>query len=428
LAKKPNPPATSTLQLTALLSDFRPLLISFVAFRVMLLMVHQPILTQGVERGITAGGDYLTYFQIASLSDEVGMPFQNWWSEFPPVWSYLSVVIYQLQGGANASYTGFALVVALLMIACEAGNLIVMRKIGEQLHGANTGMALAWIYAIMLAPMVFTFWNFEPLVAFFLLLSLWWLLVKQNARSAVAAGIGALTKFTPALIIGAVWRFRQRNQALRYTAILAAVFGVVYLLLFIQNSSMTLPSLTSQFNKASYQTVWALIDGNYRTGNFGPVEDRTEPDNANSVQGNPARIPGWLRLGIAAAVGIFVFMRTRRFDDRGLVAFVGITLLIFFLQAQGWSPQWLVQVIPLILLCFPTRKGVLIIVMLSLVTFAEYPFLFIRTGDTGGEITGALVMPFVILVLARTALLVGVCIALYQKLRQEPIPDKTTVS
>jgi hypothetical protein len=289
-------------------------------------------------------------------------------------------------------------------------------------------MALAWIYAILLAPMVFTFWNFEPLVAFFLLLSLWWLLTRQNARSALVVGIGALTKFTPALIIGAVWRFRERNQALRYTGILVAVFGVVYLLLFVQNSRMTLPSLTSQFNKASYQTVWALIDGNYHTGNFGPVEDRTDPDKANIIQGNPARIPGWLRLGIAAAAGIFVFVRTRRFDDRGLVAFVGITLLIFFLQAQGWSPQWLVQIIPLVLLCFPNRNGVLIVVMLSLVTFGEYPFLFIRTGDTGGEITGALVMPFVILVLARTALLIGICVSLYQKLRQEPIPDKTTVS
>jgi hypothetical protein len=428
LVKKPNGPAVSTLQLTALLNDFRLLLILFIAFRVMLLMVYQPIVAQGVERGITAGGDYLTYFQIASLSDKVGMPFQNWWSEFPPVWSYLSVLIYQLQGGAKASYTGFAMVVGLLMIACEAGNLILIRKIGAHLHGANTGMALAWIYAIMLAPVVFAFWNFEPLVAFFLLLSLWWLLVKYDARSAVVAGIGALTKFTPALIIGAVWRFRERNQALRYTAILVALFGVVYLLLFVQNSRMTLPSLTSQFNKASYQTVWALIDGNYRTGNFGPVEDRTDPDKANIVQGNPARIPGWLRLGVAIVIGIFVFVRTRRFDDRGLVAFVGITLLIFFLQAQGWSPQWLVQIIPLILLCFPTRNGVLIVVMLSLVTFAEYPFLFIRTGDTGGEITGGLVMPFVILVLARTALLAGVCVALYQKLRQEPIPDKTTVS
>jgi len=422
MAKKPTAPAGS-IQLTSLLADFRLLLILFIAFRVMLLMVYQPLLLANVERGIAAGGDYLNYYQIASLSDSAGLPFRDWWSEFPPVWSYLSALLYQLSGGARGNYTSFALFTGLLMLAFDAGNLVLIRKIGSRLHGTNTGMALVWIYAITLAPLVFTFWNFEPLVAFFLLLGLWWLLVKRDNRSAVAAAIGALTKFTPALILGAVWRFRDRATSLRYTAIIAAVFGGIYLLLFLQNASMTLPSLTAQFNKASYQTVWALIDGNYRTGNFGPLEDRLDPVKAAIVQGNSARIPGWLRLGIAAAIGLFVFVRTRRFDDRGLVAFVAITLLIFFLQAQGWSPQWLVQIIPLLLLCFPTSNGVLAVVMLSLVTFAEYPFLFIRTGDTGGEITGALVMPFTILVLVRTGILVSVCIALYQRLRQEPIPE-----
>ncbi len=422
MAKKPTVPAAS-IQLTSLLADFRLLLILFIAFRVMLLMVYQPLLATGVERGITAGGDYLNYFQVASLSDSAGLPFRDWWSEFPPVWSYLSVLLYQISGGARGNYTSFALFTGILMLAFDAGNLVLIRKIGSRLHGANTGMALAWIYAITLAPLVFTFWDFEPLVAFFLLLALWWLLVKKDNRSALVAAIGALTKFTPALILGAVWRFRERAIALRYTAIVAAVFGGVYLLLFLQNATMTLPSLTAQFNKASYQTVWALIDGNYRTGNFGPLEDRLDPAKANLVQGNPSRIPGWLRLGIAAAIGLFVFMRARRFDDRGLVAFVAITLLIFFLQAQGWSPQWLVQIIPLLLLCFPTSNGVLAVVMLSLVTFAEYPFLFIRTGDTGGEITGTLVLPFTILVLVRTGILVSACVALYQRLRQEPIPE-----
>ena len=184
---------------------------------------------------------------------------------------------------------------------------------------------------------------------------------------------------------------------------------------------MTLPSLTAQFNKASYETVWALIDGNYTTGNFGPAQERLDPNNANKLEGNPAVIPGVVRLGAAALIGLFVFWRTRRFDERGLVAFVTITLLIFFIQAQGWSPQWLAQIVPLILLCFPTRDGVTTVVLLSLVTFAEYPFLFIRTGDTGGEITGALVMPFVMLVLARTAILIGMCVALYRRLRQEAI-------
>jgi hypothetical protein len=103
------------------------------------------------------------------------------------------------------------------------------------------------------------------------------------------------------------------------------------------------------------------------------------------------------------------------------MAFVAITLLIFFLQAQGWSPQWLAQIIPLVLLCFPTRDGVTTAVLLSLVTFAEYPFLFIRTGDTGGVITGSLVTPFIVLVLARTIIMIGICVALYRRLLQEAI-------
>jgi hypothetical protein len=269
--------------------------------------------------------------------------------------------------------------------------------------------------------MIFLWWAFETLVAFSVLLGIWWLLCKQETRSALAVAIGALTKFTPALMLAAAWRFREWQAALRYSLIVIAIFVLVYIPLFAQRSDMALASLTAQFNKSSYETVWALLDRNYRTGIFGSVQDHLDPAEATVLHGNPPVVPGIVRLAVAGAIGLFVFARTRRFDDKGLVAFVGITVLIFFLQAQGWSPQWLVQIIPLTLLSFPTRNGVFVVTLLSLATFAEYPMLFIRTGDTGGEITGALATPFMMLVLARMALLVGLCVALYQRLREEPI-------
>lgn len=410
----------SELRLTALLADFRLLVILFISFRVMMLLVYQPFIVDGVERGVGAGGDRAYHFALAELTGDDLWPFRDWWSEFPPVWYWLTTAVYQLQG-VNVNYTGWSMMLGLIVMAFDVGNLILLRKIGTRLHGANTGMSLCWIYAVTLAPLIFIWWNFETLVAFFLLLGLWWLIDKRDTRSAVAAAVGALTKFTPALILGAVWRYRDVRSALRYTVILLGVFVLIYLPLFAQNAEMTLPSLTAQFGKSSYQTVWALMDGNYMTGNFGSVESHFDPTQATALTGNPARIPGILRLAVAGAIGLFVFIRARRFDDKGLVAFVTLTLLIFFLQAQGWSPQWLAQIIPLVLLAFPTRNGVMMTVLLSLVTFAEYPFLFIRTGDTGGQITDALVMPFTMLVIARTAILIGLCVALYQRLRQEAV-------
>jgi hypothetical protein len=408
------------LQLTALLGDFRLLLILFAAFRLLLLMIYQPLVIDGIERGVAAGGDFPYYHALASMTSTGLWPFRDWWHEFPPLASTLYVAVYRLSGG---SYGAYAMLFGAIMLAFDVGNLALLRRIGTRLHGANTGMALAWIYAVMLAPAVFIWWNFEPMVVCFTLLGLWWLLRGDNLRSAVIVAIGTLTKFTPALLLGAVWRFRPQTSALRYTAIIVGLFALVYALLFAQNAAMTAPSLTAQFSKASYETVWALLDGNYSTGNFGTVASHLDPTQANVIQGNPSVVPGILRLALAGAVGLFVFASTRRFDERGLVAFVTITLLIFFLQSQGWSVQWLAQIIPLVLLCFPTRDSVIILVLLSLVAFAEYPLLFIRTGDMGGVISGPLVMPFVVLVLARTALLVGLCVGLYQQLRRERSPE-----
>lgn len=406
--------SAAPLQLHAILNDFQLLMILFISLRVLLLLVYQPFLLQGVERGIAAGGDFQTYFQIASLSDTVGMPLRDWWSEFPPLWSYFSVAIYKVQ----PNYTGFSMLLGIIFLVFDVGNLVLIRKIATRLYSAETGQALAWVYAVLLAPLVFVFWTFEGVVAFFMLLSLWWLLRERDGLAGVGIALGVLVKFTPLVLLGAMWRYRTTRQAVVPTLISVGVVAIVYAVFFVQNAAMTMPSVTAQFSKASYQTVWALLDGNYRTGNFGPLEERLDPANAAITQGNPAVIPGWLRLAGALAIGMFVFVRTRRFDAKGLVAFGGISLLIFFLQAQGWSPQWLVQIIPFILLCFPTRDGVIVVVLLSIVTFVEYPFLFIRTGDTGGEIVGSLVTPFAALVVARTVILIGVCVGLYRILRQ----------
>jgi hypothetical protein len=413
-----------SINAAALLFDRRLLVTLFVGFRLLLLIVYLPLFQMGGERGLSAGGDFFTYYQLGALSREGLLPFRDWWSEFPPVPSLVNVALYQLFG---RDYTSFALSFALLMLIFDVGNLLLVRRIGMALHGAGVGALLGWVYSLLLAPTVFMSWNFEPMVAFFLLWGLAELIDRRDVRSALAALAGAFVKFTPALLIGAVWRFLPPRRALIYSAIVIGGFGLVYGFLFTQTPAMTMPSLMAQFNKASYQTVWALIDGNYRTGNFGPIQERLDPANAWRVQGNPSVVPGVVRLGAALAIGALIFFTARRRDSYGVVAFTALALHIFFLQAQGWSPQWLMQLVPLLLLCFPSRVGITGIVLLTGAVFIEYPFLFIRTGDTGGEIAGELLMPFTVLVVTRTLILIGFSIALYRALRRESVVDGAAV-
>lgn len=417
---------TVNLKQLGLLGDFRLLVILFIAFRVMMLMVYQPLLINDVERGVGAQGDRLYHYQLAQLTGKGDYPFLDWWSEFPPVWYTLTTLVYQSQGEA-VDYSTWSILMAFIVLSFEVGNLILIRAIGAHLHGDITGMGLTWVYALLFAPLVFVFWNFESLVAFFLLLGIYFILKQRDIRGGLAIGLGALTKFTPALIFGALVRYQKPRRFVKIGVVAVGVFALVYAVLIANASAndkdirFVTTSLTAQFGKASYQTVWALLDGNYRTGNFGSVESHYDLSAADTLYGNPPVIPSWIRLAVAGVIGLFIFITTRRYDDKGFVAFVTITVIIFFLQAQGWSPQWLAQIIPLMLLCFPTKNGILTSLILAGVAFIEYPVLFIRTGDTGGEIMGALVAPFVALILIRTLILVLLCVGLYLKLREEPI-------
>jgi hypothetical protein len=403
-----------------LLSDFRLLLILFIAFRLMMYLAYEPMQIDGVVRGLAAGGDWIYHYDLAALASDDLFPFQDWWSEYPPIWPVLSTAVF-LVLGEDGGFGRWALVMTIIMVAAEVGILALIRSLGSILHSPNTGLQLAWVYALLAGPFVAMVWGFDSLVTFALLASVYALVGQRDGRAALLAAFGGLVKFVPLLVLGAVFRFRAVPRALRFSAIVLAVFAAAYALLWSLNAETAVTSLTIQAGKPSYLTVWAIIDGNTSTGIFGSVADHMQPAVLLAPMGHPPVIPGWLRLVVAAGIGLVVYARTRRFDALGLVAFTGITVTIFLLQSQGWSMQWIAYLIPFVLLCYPTRNGVIAVVLLSLLAIAEYPYVFIRTADTGGVVSGRLFMPWVILVLTRTLLLVGIAVAFYQRLRQFPV-------
>ncbi len=404
-----------------LLGDVKILLLLFISFRLAMLMSFQPLPTSDGESGIGTGGDRLYHFKLAALVEDGYLPFRDWWSEFPPIWYALSTAAYLLLGD-GVNYTNWSVVLGLVLLAFEVGNLLMVRAIGADIYDQPTGITLAWIYGFAVAPAIFMWWNFDAMMNFFFLAGIYMMVRRQESRSAILIAIGFLVKFLPALLLAAVFRFRATKPSIRYVLISVVVGSLVYLPLFALNSEMTLISLRAQFEKPSHQTVWALLDGNFATGNFGDMENRFS--SATIYEGSNRHresIPKWLRIAVAAAIGVLVFVRTERLDERGLIAFAGVTLLVFYLQAQAWSPQWVTLIIPLTLLVFPNRRGVMTTIVLSLLALAEYPVLWSRTGDLEppGIMGGDLLLPWGLVVMMRTIILVALALAFYRKLRIE---------
>ncbi len=409
-----------------LLADFRLLLYLFIGFRLVMVIAYQPhtaaVFEEDgapaiIEQGMSTFGDFRLYYYFAQLHREGLWPYRDYWYEFPPVPVSLYTGVDALR--ANMSYMAWATTFGLMMVACDVGTLVLLRRLALRLHGRGAAVVLPWAYAVLAAPVIFPWWTFEPLVVVLLLLALSWLLEGRDTRSALVTVLGTLTKYVSVLILPAVWRFYDRRRALRYTLLTLLPVALVLAGMVAWGGRMAAASLAAQANKASYESVWALIDGNMRTGRFGDPATRFDVDAAYEPTGHAPVIPPLVRLVPFAAVGLFVITRRLRQDDRGVVAFFTLTLVLFFLWAQGWSPQWALTLTPLILLNFPDRSGVLLCLVIGFISFVEYPGLFMRTAETQGEITGSLVPTYVAIILVRTAALVGLAVALYHRLAGE---------
>jgi hypothetical protein len=60
------------------------------------------------------------------------------------------------------------------------------------------------------------------------------------------------------------------------------------------------------------------------------------------------------------------------------IAFTGLTWCIFLIWSPGWSPQWVLYLIPFILLTLDERHAILMSFILILVNLLEWPVLLSR--------------------------------------------------
>lgn len=321
--------------------------------------------------GIRGYGDYWNFYHIADL----GWPFFDHWVEFPPIFPFLSRLIYLLVGGRQHAYE---YLLAFLLTGIQAGNLFVLGKITDEVLSREETQKRIIVYFALLVGLFYGWAYFEPLAVMTLLLGIYWFLIGKDKAAAVILGAGGLVKWFPLLAIPAIWKRRTVKKALLLTLITLSIVIVVWGGLYLLSPAMTRASLASQWNKGSWETIWALLDGNLRTGNFGSQIDRKLPQTAFQISAHPSTIPSWLTLIFFGGGGVWVFIRSKIKTKKDLLSFIGLTLVIFFLWSPGYSPQWILYVLPFLILLLPLKRSVLFSLTMVLVHILEWPILLSR--------------------------------------------------
>ena len=341
------------------------IVVLFVAFRLMMLITFP-------ADNLTLFGDTIYYYELASFSDQGHLPFVDYWSEYPPIVPFLMVGIYQLS-------QAFVALVGLVMIAANAANLVLVMRLARSILSEAQAELIGWTTGALFVPLMYTWWNFDALTALAILLAIDLLFEKRDDWSAVVMGLGILVKLVPLLVFPIVLLTRPWRRILRSGLIAAGVVAIVVVPLLIAGGPMAVASLRSPTGWSSWQTVWALLDGNLRTGLLVAPSEHFDAAVATTPVGNPAVVPEWIRLIVFGALaGLIIFKAHVRDNPRRQITFVGITFVVFFLWSKGWSPQWQTLLFPLLLLALPLRRSVLFILVLSLVNLAEWPVMLSR--------------------------------------------------
>ncbi len=354
-------------------------------------------------------GDFGSFYAWSLLP---GWPYLNYWSEYPPVFPFLSEVLFRLAGGQAHLYTYFLIFILSL---ADAANLFLFTRLARRLWPEQPAFYRIIAYLILLLSLPYTWWYFDSLAILPMLLGLTYLLDQKPFKSGLFFGLGIAIKLFPVLGIVAAWRSMKWRKILLLASGAAAVVLIPYIVLGLVSPTFTLASLRTQGSKGAWDTVWALIDGFYGSGLFGPIYERLDPSTATILRGNPHQIPVWLTLLVFGALGFWALLHFKPTTERRQLALVGFAFSVFFLWSPGWSPQWVLYLLPLILLVFEERIGFLLLGSFVLINLLEWPMLLMRIGPTALSMT----------VPIRTTLLAFMAVLFYQQSVGEPNPDTT---
>ena len=362
-------------------------------------------------------------YDLAALSDQGFYPFVDYWVEYPPLYPWVSVAIYRLASIlelALAPRQVYLLLSALLVLASEAGILYLVYNISRRLYGPALAERIAWIYSALFLSFFVTASFFDSIPALALLAAVYCIIWKRKAlAAAILIALGFAIKLMPLLLLPLLYK---QFKTVR-TIVLTLALALLLFLPFIALRPVWIRTFWRvNLARPPWETVWALLAGQHRFGYVGPMpapsvakidlrRTRLQSRFSEDLSYLPAPSMIYRLVYLASGVAfllIFAYYGWQRLGpDPGtseLFAFAAFSVLLFFLYAKGWSPQFLVYILPFILVGLPEKPWLAI--AFNVINFIEMPIWLFWFQDS--------VELLAVVIIVRTALL-AYCAWLFQR-------------
>ncbi len=426
-------------------TDFILLFILFATFRLLALVAFRP---GGLVLDFS---DFYWYRAFAELTRQGYYPYDNLWTTYPPLFPVVMIAIYQVSAFLppwEFSNLWFTLLLGGFFLLFELGNFVLLYLFALRLYPAGAGsiqgqaasataLRACWIYAALFVPVYTVTGWFESYPLFFFLFSLYLLLRNRPYLSAFFTGVGVMIKLIPLILVPvAVQLFSRVKYRLTlgrsplvierepaphrpglsfllpldlpriglYLAVLLVTIAAIGLPFYRLNPALILGSQQITGARAPWETIWALIDGNY---DYGVIPLDMRDLSWSPGQAPPTQIP-WLLVTLFFGL-LYGLFYTRPLDwarPHASLPFVGFTLCLFMLWSKGYSPQWLGWPLFFVALLLPNMRGALYAVVLSVANIVEANLYFIMFPEERWLLaTTVLLRTFLLVVLAGEFLL-----------------------
>ncbi|HEU5327096.1 MAG TPA: glycosyltransferase 87 family protein [Thermomicrobiales bacterium] len=326
---------------------------------------------------LTTGSDYWFYQSLGRLSNLGFYPYIHYWLEYPPVFPWLAVAVYRITtlfppalfGDADAT---FHTALGTISVLADAGIVALIGAIGGELWPRGEYTRRMLVYAVLFWPIAVAVGWYDALPCALMLLGLYLLLRARPAGAGALAGLGFMTKIIPGLLGPVAVKFLPRRGWLTTLVTAVTVTLAIAVPLLIVSPTYFIASYRAVFSRSSWETVYALLDGYFSYGKVAPIGVRFDPTTAGYVA-FPSRLPA-IPVAIVFAIAYLVlWLRPVARTARNVVTFTALSTLLFLLYSKGYSPQFIIYLLPFILLLLPWRRAIGYTLALSAINLLEWP-------------------------------------------------------